>query len=1521
MKRFVFIILFVFIGTECSIFSSTEHPHGIILDKNFTDSSTLELIGPNYEIKAEYGKLKQSNLFHSFSQFNLHSGESAIFSGPETVQNIMTRVTGQNVSWIDGKLGASIPNANLYFINPKGIVFGKNASLNLTGSFFASTANYLKLGTSGIFTTNSLSGDDVLTSESPNAFGFIDQSMASIIFEGGERIIQDSNSPDNHNRGIHVQEGKSISIFSETIDIKGTYFKQQQTDDDGNLIFEPVLDEWGYPVYVIQTDDNGEPVYDQWGWPVYEIDSNGNPIPVLALDESNTPIPVMETKYIPTLLAPGGNIQLISIDTVSEISIDQWNINAEQLNGSISISESAEVNVSGHGGGNIIIKSGQFFLDHSSILSETTGDTNGGIIDIQTTDTYLRHGAIVSTNTRGKGNGSDIYIQASNTLLAEMKYDTYQNFTTLRADSEDSQGNCGNIYLNAKHITFKDNATINGSTSGSGNGSQIMLEADKVLFADDAWIYAGTNGSGNGGNISILAKETIHFQASLLQARSYLPPGQQYSQAGKAGNIHLEASDIRFSKKASLDVMTDGDGGRLLIKGNNIAFIDGANIDITSRYGGQSTQIELSAQETVLFKGQYDVNCKAYESSYISIEANDAANAASLLIEAQNISFIDGAYIHSLNKGFGSGSPLTIKAQESVSFQSNVLNWGMTIDGNGININVLGETGIRLTANSKEDHSGDAGKLFIDAEDILFDGGAFIMANSVGAGGGGEVKLNANQKILFNGEATWEEPYPGNDNPWNTQINITNSCDAENCGNAGKLDMNANYIQFSNGALINSETSGKTNGGSVNIHAHDSVVFIGEDDDNTVSAIQASTKYPEVGAGDSGTIDINTQELLLSHGACINSSSYGAGHGGQIRIITDNISILDIDSNGNPSNIYSGSESISLLAGNAGNIFIASKKLSLFSHTFISTASKGNGNAGNIQLNVESIYLDRNAAVISGSESNNYYVLNNHEEIDSKMLISGDCILISETGKMYVFTGKLSGGAASFIQYYAVETPDALPMGTHLKEGDMAHVFDDGTGNPADYICAIDVEFNIPVWIRFNKTYVTTFSDMSEINQINNTFVHEKELPPYANGVIKVLDAGNGKEAFYVCTSREYSIVFPPLFGLQTIRIGHFKVNDTNQFATLSAQRALKNGDLFSIESNSSKYVFYNGEYIKLSNNIHHMDKKDEMFHLIQPQTGDIVKLLDSDEHYIFSGDNWLMPGNDDLLVHHLHDMNNLSPKTGDVVYVIDADEKGNPENYLFSEDQWIPFARGKGSNITIIGKTITMKNNSHISTSTFGHGHAANISLFVNTIELDSGASIKSESASSKFGGSAGTININATDFVTLLKNSSLSTKTLDAGGGKVFVNAENNICLLNAEITSSVKQGAGKGGDVELNSNIVILNHAGIAANADEGDGGAIFVKTDNYLKSTNSNVTASSRRGNNGTIKIDAPDINISSHIILLPNNFLDASQWIKKPCAERSVKNSSHLIIKGSNAALSIFDDYKSSPIIGNVEQDN
>ncbi|MDY6900602.1 MAG: filamentous hemagglutinin N-terminal domain-containing protein, partial [Cyanobacteriota bacterium] len=87
----------------------------------------------------EGGAIRNNNLFHSFKEFNVNPNQKVYFSNPDNITNILTRVTGSNASKIFGTLGVN-GNANLFLINPKGIIFGENSKLDIKGSFSATTA-------------------------------------------------------------------------------------------------------------------------------------------------------------------------------------------------------------------------------------------------------------------------------------------------------------------------------------------------------------------------------------------------------------------------------------------------------------------------------------------------------------------------------------------------------------------------------------------------------------------------------------------------------------------------------------------------------------------------------------------------------------------------------------------------------------------------------------------------------------------------------------------------------------------------------------------------------------------------------------------------------------------------------------------------------------------------------------------------------------------------------------------------------------------------------------------------------------------------------------------------------------------------------------------------------------------------------------------------------------------------------------------------------------------------------------
>lgn len=154
----------------------------IILDGSL--GQKMSLPGPNFTIDANLGQQRGPNLFHSFQKFGLETGESATFNGPADIHNVISRVTGGQVSSIDGTVRVTIPAAHFYFLNPAGLLLGEHAQLDTTGSVYFSTANYLRLGQEQFMT--SIRGATSFTVAAPTAFGFLRDKPGIIMMNGSQ---------------------------------------------------------------------------------------------------------------------------------------------------------------------------------------------------------------------------------------------------------------------------------------------------------------------------------------------------------------------------------------------------------------------------------------------------------------------------------------------------------------------------------------------------------------------------------------------------------------------------------------------------------------------------------------------------------------------------------------------------------------------------------------------------------------------------------------------------------------------------------------------------------------------------------------------------------------------------------------------------------------------------------------------------------------------------------------------------------------------------------------------------------------------------------------------------------------------------------------------------------------------------------------------------------------------------------------------------------------------------------------
>jgi len=437
------IIIFLFLFCPPSYADST-HPQGIRLDGSIGNAGKINLPGPDYQIKPEYGKQSGANLFHSFQQFNIHNGESATFSGPASVKNIISRVTGGSASWIDGKLASTISGADLYFLNPAGVMFGSNAALDLSGSFHVSTADYLKMGDNGRFYAEPMA-DEVLSVAAPTAFGFLppsvppdrrDEGMIAPISIEGNGYIPPEKWGGVLYKGLTVPGDKTLSIIGGDIDIK-----------NGNY-----------------TTINGE------------------------------------TQPLGSLLIPEkGRINLASAASAGEVFLKETGIDiSSEKSGNITLSEQSAIHV---GGGKIYIRGGALVADNAYINAGQVAFPDGrivggtdGRIDIDVNTLSFSNDSGIFMDTFGTGNAGALNIHAAESV----------NFSNSGITSAThGSGNAGTIHISTPELSLSDKAGITASSAGKGNAGGITLEVSNLILDNNSSVSSGTLFQGDGGRMLI----------------------------------------------------------------------------------------------------------------------------------------------------------------------------------------------------------------------------------------------------------------------------------------------------------------------------------------------------------------------------------------------------------------------------------------------------------------------------------------------------------------------------------------------------------------------------------------------------------------------------------------------------------------------------------------------------------------------------------------------------------------------------------------------------------------------------------------------------------------------------------------------------------------------------------------------------------------------------------------------------------------------------------------------------------
>ncbi|MBD2536034.1 filamentous hemagglutinin N-terminal domain-containing protein [Nostoc flagelliforme FACHB-838] len=459
------------------------------------DGNTLNITG---------GTQAGSNLFHSFSEFSVSPGGTASFNNALDIQNIISRVTGGSRSNIDGIIRAN-GTANLFLINPNGIIFGQGARLDVKGSFVGATANAIGFGNQGFFNATNPNTPELLT-VNPSALLFNQIKTASI---------------QNNSVGLRVPNGNSLLLVGGDINM------------DGGGLFA-------------------------FGGRVELGGLSGAGTVGLSGDGSNLSLSFPDSvERSDVTLSNAARVRVNASDSGS-IAVNARNL---EMTGDSELFAGIESGLGSDNSkaGNIEVNAtGQINLDGSYINNQVLEEANGqgGDINISTRTLRVEGGAQVGTSTTGYGKGGNLSVDAQNIQLIGGSVNDRVRSGLFAFAQRNSTGDAGDLTIKTNSLLVQDGAQVNTSTFGYGKGGNLSVDAQNIQLIGESgngrrsglFASAQPNSTGNAGDLTIKTTSLLVQDGAGLAVNSL--------GTGTAGNMTLTARSIRLNNNAFLTADT-----------------------------------------------------------------------------------------------------------------------------------------------------------------------------------------------------------------------------------------------------------------------------------------------------------------------------------------------------------------------------------------------------------------------------------------------------------------------------------------------------------------------------------------------------------------------------------------------------------------------------------------------------------------------------------------------------------------------------------------------------------------------------------------------------------------------------------------------------------------------------------------------------------------------------------------------------------------------------------------------------
>jgi filamentous hemagglutinin family protein len=800
------------------------------------------------------GATRGANLFHSFQEFNVGEGRGAYFANPTGIENILTRVTGNNASNILGRLGV-LGEANLFLLNPNGIVFGANSSLDIQGSFLASTASSFTFPNGSEFSATNPQVPSLLMISVPLGLQYGSNP--------GSLQVQGSN--------LQVNPGRTLALVGGNVSIDGGQLQAL----GGRIELGGIAREDTVGLSIDGSDMGlSFPISD--GVPLSDVSlDNGTVVRVDAGGDGNIAINAQNLRMAGEsrlqagaswLVSSNSNPGDIEINATGAINLTEGssienlvflgatgkggdiNITAESL----TVTNGARLGANTFGNGdagnlNVIVRDQVSFEgmgSNAESVVASAAEGQAGQINITARSVSASGGATLVANTFGRGNAGNVTISATDAVSLE------GSSTGIGSQVlADGVGNGGSITISTGTLSASGGATLAINTEGQGNGGSINITTGTMSLSSGATLAANTYGQGNAGNVTISATDAVSLEGS-----STAIGNQVFEQAvGNGGSVDITTGTMSLSGDATLIANTYGRGnaGNVTIRATDAVSLEGSSTGIGSQ----------------VFK-------------------DAVGNGGSINITTGIMSVSNGATLVANTSGRGKAGNVTIRATDIVS-----------LDGVGTGTQVTG-IGSQALAGAV----GEGGNIEITAGSLAVTNGARLIASTSGQGNGGDVNILVRDTVSFDGVGSNGK-----------SSGVFSSVEVGGVGEGGDINVTTNTLSVANGAVLDAQTQTNFNAGGIIVNAAQSVNL------SQASLIAQSTdKFPGAGtSGDirintgnitaingtiatsseqssGGDITITASKIYLFGDSDITTNvDQGTGGGGDIKLTADSIIAFD----------------------------------------------------------------------------------------------------------------------------------------------------------------------------------------------------------------------------------------------------------------------------------------------------------------------------------------------------------------------------------------------------------------------------------------------------------------------------------------------------------------------------------------------------------------------------------------------------------------------------------------------------